>query len=448
MFGRIWIRRWPCALLLAVATASAQDSRSPGASAPVVRVGAPAVAGASALGPSLRLREVFEAAWQRRPEAQSLEARQEAASARRRAADSWTAEPPALELSTKTDRANDNQGAREHEVGVALPLWLPGEKTRSAALADAEERATSSRALAAKLQTAATVREAYWTWQRARIEHELARDRLANVRQLAADVARRLKAGDLAQADHHQAQGAVAVAESSLAQSMSSLAAAAQQLRALAGMVFNVSSAGAETQVASDPAAHAEPMPPIPPAFERLDEQHGAAMAFLDRAQVAHRAVDLARVQKRGNPELTLSTTRERSAIGQPYQQSVMLGVRIPFGSDARNRAKVAAANADAIEAQSELQLKREQLLAELETARVRVDSSRLQLEAAAKRERLARESLGFFEKSFRLGETDLPTRLRIELEAVEAGRQAARARIDLAASISALRQAMGLLPE
>ena len=53
-----------------------------------------------------------------------------------------------------------------------------------------------------------------------------------------------------------------------------------------------------------------------------------------------------------------------------------------------------------------------------------------------------------FFEKSFRLGESDLPTRLRIELEAVEAERQSTRARIDLAAAISALRQALGLLPE
>jgi cobalt-zinc-cadmium efflux system outer membrane protein len=68
--------------------------------------------------------------------------------------------------------------------------------------------------------------------------------------------------------------------------------------------------------------------------------------------------------------------------------------------------------------------------------------------DAANKRARLARETRGFFEKSFRAGETDLPTRLRIELEAIEAERQAQRTQIDYAASISALRQAMGLLPE
>jgi len=52
------------------------------------------------------------------------------------------------------------------------------------------------------------------------------------------------------------------------------------------------------------------------------------------------------------------------------------------------------------------------------------------------------------FDKSFRLGETDLPTRLRIEAEAVEAERQEARSRIELATAISAWRQSLGLLPQ
>ena len=83
-----------------------------------------------------------------------------------------------------------------------------------------------------------------------------------------------------------------------------------------------------------------------------------------------------------------------------------------------------------------------------MDTARVRVESARTLVASAEQRAHLARESRGFFEKAFRLGETDLPTRLRIELEAAEAERQVARTRIELAAAVSALRQAMGLLPE
>lgn len=92
--------------------------------------------------------------------------------------------------------------------------------------------------------------------------------------------------------------------------------------------------------------------------------------------------------------------------------------------------------------------MEHDRLLAELDTARHRAETARLQLEAAERRARLAAESRAFFDKAFRLGEADLPTRLRIELEASEAERQLARSRIQLAAARSALRQAMGLLPE
>ena len=100
------------------------------------------------------------------------------------------------------------------------------------------------------------------------------------------------------------------------------------------------------------------------------------------------------------------------------------------------------------IEAETLLRLERERLTAEVDTARVRVESARTLVASAKQRAQLARESRGFFQKAFRLGETDLPTRLRIELEAAEAERQVARTRIELAAAVSALRQAMGLLPE
>ena len=136
----------------------------------------------------LSLRQVFEAAWARQPEAMALQARRDAARAQQEAAQAWTPEPAAVELSYKTDRLNRNTGARELEVGVTVPLWLPSELSRSAALADAESAAIESRATAAQLRTAATIREAWWQWQRARIEAVIARDQLDNARRIAADV--------------------------------------------------------------------------------------------------------------------------------------------------------------------------------------------------------------------------------------------------------------------
>ena len=401
------------------------------------------LAASSAWAQPTTLKQAFDAAWLRQPEAQSREARQQAAAARRQVADSWTAEPAALELSLKSDRLNKNEGSREIEAGLAIPLWLPGERARTRALADAELRVAASRVLAAQLRTAASVRESYWLWQRARIELDLARERLGNAQALAGDVVRRVKAGDLARADQHQADGAVATAEAGLAEAVGTLAGASHQLRALTGIP-----PGPNAVPVLDAGAVPEPVPDVPADFAAMDTGHPAVAELLDRAEVARRATELARVQTRGNPELTLATTRDRGMSGEPYQQSMTLGVRIPFGSDSRNRAKLATAQADGIEAQAQLDLERQRLLSELDAARLRLASARTQLIAADKSSQLARESRGFFQKSFRMGETDLPTRLRIEIEAIAAERQAARTRIDLAAAVSALRQTLGLLPE
>ena len=389
------------------------------------------------------LQQVFEAAWLRQPEAQSRQARQDAAQAQRQVADSWTAEPVSLELSVKTDHLHTNPDGREDAASLSFPLWLPGERARSSAVGQAQERVNASRVLVAQLRTAATVREAYWQWQRAGGEHALAQERLVNTQQLAADVAKRVKAGDLARADQHQADGAVAAADATLAESQSALATAAQALRALTGTppVLNAQANLEVTRLG-------ERMVASHPDTAVVASRHPVLQDGQDRLELARRANDLARVQTRANPELTLEVARGRGQADERYQQSFKLALRIPFGSDSRNRAKVATAQAELIEAESQLRLEQDRVQAELDSAHARFDSAEEQLLAADRRAQLARESRSFFQKSYRLGETDLPTRLRIELEALEAERQARRARIDLGAALSNLRQAQGLLPE
>lgn len=380
------------------------------------------------------LAEAFEAAWSRQPEARALPARRDAARAQQQAAAAWTPEAPALEVAGQTDRLTRNRGARELEVGIAVPLWLPGERRSQAALADAEGSALESRLRAARLRLAATVREAWWDGQHARIEADTARDRLDQARRLADDVARRARAGDLARADQHQAEGAVAAAEADLAEAETAVVAARLRLSAMTGQ------AGVPDSTAS---ARPEPEPVAATA-----DEHATVAELRDRASVAEQAAALAAMQSRANPELTLATTRDRGAFGESYGQTLTLGLRIPFGAGPRHEARRAGAQAEAAEAQAQLALERERVDADRSAAQARVAAARTRLAAAERRATLARESRGFFAKSFRLGETDLPTRLRIEAEAAEAERQAARSRIELSAAISAWRQALGLLPQ
>ena len=380
------------------------------------------------------LQEVFETAWQRQPEARALQARRDAAQAQAKAAGLLSPEAPSLEINQKSDRTIGNNGAREAEVGIAVPLWLPGQRAASAELAQAEISFVERRLLASQLRIAASVRDAWWSWQRARVDAELAREQFINAQRLATDVAKRTQAGDLARSDQHQADGAVAAAEALAAQAQAASTVALAQLTALTGLLA--------TPYPTSNAA-SEPSPALSPST-----RHPFIAELEDRIAIADRTASLISTQKRSNPELTVATARDRGAFGERYGQTVLIGIRVPFGAGPRYEARIATAQAQAIEVQSQLILERDRIQADQRGAASNVEAARIQLDAAQRRAKLAKESRGFFDKSFRLGETDLPTRLRIEAEAVEAERQEARSRIGLAAAISSWRQSLGLLPQ
>lgn len=380
--------------------------------------------------PASAIRQGFDAAWTRQPEQRAASLRKDAANAAIEAAHRWTPEPPALEFLSKTDQLHRNEGVREYDAAIAWPLWLPGERSRVQAGAEAESSAVDARLQASRWRLAGEVRTAYWALQRAKIDDGLAMERVSNARQIAADVARRVRAGDLARADAHQADAAVAAAQSAQAQAAVAVAEATQEWLALTG--------------APSSSGSAEPAPPDGDGVAA----HPLMAELSARRDLAATQRDLAAVQTRANPEVTLGASRERDGVDPRYSQNIVFGLRVPLGESGRGRARLASAQADWVEAESQFELEIRRRQAQLATARVRIAALRDARTAAEHRASLAQESRGFFDKSFRLGETDLPTRLRIEREAFEARREAARSRIEVDAAMSQLRQALGLLPE
>jgi len=390
----------------------------------------PAVVAQPANGPAATtLREAFEAAWERQPEARAAAARRQAAEAGRAAAQRLTPEPAALELQTKTGRSG--AGGREYEAAVAIPLWLPGERGRAAGLADAQLEAVELRLRAAQLKLAGSVRDAWWGLKRAEAEVAAARDRLASAQRLANDVTRRVRAGDLARADQHQAESAVAQAEAAVAEAEAARAAAESGLR---------------EQVLAAPAPATVAAPEPLPAGDT--PEHPAVAEARSRALVARRTLALTSGQRRVNPELTVGASRETGEAGERAVQSLIVGIRVPFGGGPRYDVRVATAQAEALEAEATADVEQNRVASEAASARARIQAAQAQVQAAERRASLAAETRRFYDKSFRLGESDLPTRLRVELEAAEAQRALARSRIEAAAAVSQLRQAMGLLPE
>lgn len=229
---------------------------------------------------SLTLLQAFERAWERQPEAQALDQRRQAGQSLRLAASNWTPGPASLEASVRSDRFNRRQGAQELEVGVAVPLWLPGERQRSRDLADAQLDAIERQALLAQWQLAQTLREHWWGLMRDREDLRAAQERWQSSQALAADVARRVKAGDLSRADQHQADAAVAAALSEQALAQARATASEQALRALLGL---------PVEYALSVSATAEPEPPADAP------SHPLLTALQAKAQAARSAAALAR---------------------------------------------------------------------------------------------------------------------------------------------------------
>ena len=389
----------------------------------------------------LTLSTLLEAAWASQPEAKSYTERLRAAESLRAANSAWTADAPAMLLQGKTDRPGSGAGGREVEVGVALPLWLPGQRQRAVALSDAQMLTLQGSLKAQRLQLAGLVREGWWQLQRTQTEMALAQTRVANAQQMARDVARRVKAGDLARADQHQAEGAVAQAESALAEAQGAYEASLHALRGLTGtqdLLPENLAAASEGDVST----------PLPTLDAPADDQHPLMAQALAQQSMASAQADLVASSRRASPELTVLTTRSKGQTGDPYQQSITVGLRVPFGAGARADARQAEALAAAQEAQAMTVQMRARLQAQAASALARLRGAQAQWQATHRQAQLAQESKNFFDKSFRLGETDLPTRLRIEQEAVQAQKALSRARIDVSAAWSAWWQAMGELPK
>ncbi len=375
------------------------------------------------------LREAVERAWERQPAAQAQSYRLAELAARSKAANAWWPLPPSIGLSERSDRFNRNGGAREVEAEISVPLWLPGQRQRESALVGADQALQRDAQDSTRWKLAGEVREAYWQARAAEADRATALRRLDDAVALASDVERRFKAGDLARTDFNQAKGAEHAARSAASEAEARVARALLSFMAITGLE---SLPTGEESLAANPPPLAEH-----PALRQLDRVAGVADA----------RVRLATDTRRDNPELTLAYRRERSSNTEPYGGSVTLGIRIPLATDARNEPKIAAANADFIEARTAHVRLRDQLQAELLASQRELQQAQGALVLAQERQRLTADTEGLLSKAFSLGEIDLATRLRTAADRYAADADAARSRLEAGRAISRLNQAFGVLP-
>lgn len=388
-----------------------------------------AQASAAADDTRISLRAAIESAWLRSVQARETAAQFSGAEAARSAAGSLWARAPALELGYRADRGGNPGGGRESELGLAWPLWLPGQQTAQQATAQAQEQLAQDSARVAKLRVAGEVREQAWGLQLLLAEWQQAQAQADTLEQLAADVARRVQAGDLARADAMAARAELLDATASRTEAGQRLAEARARWQLLTGQTL-----------APEPAEPAMPEPAV------LDEMH-PELALANRALALSRSrLDLVQHSRREAPELALSYRQEQGAGGST-QDSVGVKLRLPFGTQDRNLPLEAAARGELDVAETRAQRLREQLAATLEASRLALLNAQARAEAERERAALLQERAGLLRRAFVAGELALPELLRALSTTSQAQAAWARQQAALGLARARYQQAWGWLP-
>lgn len=372
------------------------------------------------------LHEIFESAWNRQPLQRSQSARLSELEAKKQVTSSLTPQPASFTVGQRSDQVGSNIGQRQTDIEFGAPLWLPGQRDSQRAVVEAETTQFTGIQTFSRWRLAGDVRDLWWSARIAESEKELANQRVSSAQKLLADVERRVKAGDLARIDANRVNVELQTAQIALKAAEAQAFRATQQFAVVTGL------------------------PSLPSDTEPLSDQivtnHPQRLAT-QSLSLAQKRLDLIRATPRASPELSLGVTRQKDIAIDPYNNSLSLRLRIPFSSSAVNQQRLASVQAEQAEAEAEQYLENARIDADVASARYELEQANASLALAEARFNTALDTQQLLERSFNLGESDLPSRLLAEAARFDAERNLIKSRLETGRAISKVNQALGVLP-
>ena len=382
------------------------------------------------------LRQALDAAWEISSQSRSLDNRRSELAAKEKAAGSWIFGEPVAALAQRTDRLNKNDGFRELEAEIELPLWNRGVRAATQADVAAQRLGFDGQFALSKLKLVGELRALAVSAAKAQVELDLNKRKLLEANALTQDLMRRVKAGENARVESLQTQVLVQQAQAAMAQAEGQLARLQSHWRSLTGLATVAPLEEKLAPIATNEFISA-PVSADHPALRQSQAQLSGAQAKLA----------LVNADKRDPMSVGVGIARERGSFAASNETTLRIALRIPLGGDNRNAPRQAAARAELDASQADLDALQRQLLAEVAAANAELLAARNAQIAASERVRLSTEVQTLITKSWRLGDSDLPTRLRADNEQFEASLSLARADIDVQRAIANLNQAHGVFP-
>lgn len=377
----------------------------------------------------LSMADVLNKAMVRAPQQASLAAQKHAVQAKNTVANSYLSASPSISVLHQNDTLGSARHERDWQAQLALPLWLPQEKSNAKNVAEFSISHWEANADNLRLWVAGKLREAVWNVALNRNLVALFQQKQTMAEQLNATVAKQYQAGDVAKTDLMLMQQEVLQAQKRLVDAKAMLMHAHFDYSQLTGLH-------------EIPATFKEALSPL--------ESYQASPLWqfaLAKVALAQSERDLSIVQRRNHPQLVLNARTSQGAFDTQYNQSVGVQFQFPLDTAVSRAPRLAAAEQVLGEAISERNRIRYALETALHEAEHNLLVSRQWFVLAEQQALLARTSATLADKAYQLGEIDLMRLLRIKAQAFEAEKSYITQQITVQRDIARYNQAVGVLP-
>ena len=378
----------------------------------------------------LSLHEVVEKTYQRNPQIEVMQARLTHVNALSKSAQSLLSGDPSFSVSHYNDLIIDHDGMQEWEVGMDLPLWLPGQKAARQKSVEQQRSLVNASEPALKLQLAGIVREILWNIDLSKNQMTVAEQEWEVVKKLEQDVNKRVELGDLAQSDLILTQQESLSKEAAWRKAQQEYRHAQHRYDMITGL--DVLPENFEEKSNGDLSISIDH-----PALKEAHEKVSQSIAQRDQVLL----------EKRGNPSLFVGSRHERANSDEDFSNAFGLSFSMPFGLAAHTTPKVTAAEVDLTENRSQMEILHRELNISIQDASRELMATKEQYDFSRRQNELSKKNLAMSHKAFSLGESSLIELIRIQAQAFAVERDMHQKQLEVGLQTARLNQAKGIIP-
>lgn len=288
------------------------------------------------LNESLSYAEVFERAIENTPEILEKEVRYQQARDYARNGSNLLSGRPSLQLNYYDDGVLENNGMKELEYGIQLPLWRPGERRQAQALGRSYQSQAEAWEDYLQLFVTGRVRTVLMDLREAGLLLDLETQATANTEELVRVSTLLYEAGEIAELDLMRSQSLLLEQRRDELRAQERLVDAEREYNVLTGLTFRPVLAYEENLVET----------------EEITADHPELRFLQSGVALAEAAVGQSALNARGSPTLSVGTRSEKGSRFQDSIDSLGISLTIPFGGQSYVDSRTSSARRDLVDAQ------------------------------------------------------------------------------------------------